>query len=431
VTASWLTRHSPSLWALGSSVVGRSTSLASALLAAAMLGPERFGGLGAILATIATLSSLAGMGFGQTLTSQLAARAETAPAELGELAASVLLVALVTGGAGAMALWLTAAPLASLGGFPSLTRELQLASPLLPLGIVAVTELGVLQGLQRYADASRWLALRALLTGAATVLGGRSGSLAQAIGWLIVAETVALTAVHWQVVAAFRRMGGALRRGNGVATVRVLSAVGAPASISAVATVVGLWAARTVLVREPSGLRDSGIFDAANRWAQLALFVPASLATIQVPVLSYLRARARLHELGRQQREWLWFGLGTTSAVSTALVFGARPMMRWVGPDYGDGTLTLVVLAVAGIPMALNSLVGPVYIAAGRMWTRCLADVALALLLVLGALVMVPLGRSAGLAAAHLLAYGCVSLWMWYRMRGLHEVSDLKQAAAS
>jgi O-antigen/teichoic acid export membrane protein len=429
VSHRWWKRHEPALWALASAVVGRLTGLLGALMAAAWLGAGMFGGVGSIVATVTMISSVAGLGLGQTVTTQLAARSYTDPVEGGYLAANVLVMAAIVGTVSGIALAVGAGTVAALGGFPEFAGHLRLAAPLVPLGVGAVAATAVLQGVQRYGSAARWLALRAILTGVAMGLGGVLGSLEATIVSLIIAESIAVLLVSLMVQREFHRLGIRLVPRNWPRTARLATSVGAPALVSVVATTLGLWTVRSVLLRQTGGVHEAGIFDAANRWAQFALFVPASLSTIQIPVLTHLRAQSRWADLRRQQGEWFWVGLVTTAVAGGALIISSRLLMGWVGPEFAGGATTLGVLALAAVPIGMNSLLGPVLIAAGQLWARCLADVALAMMLIGSAWVLVPVARSLGLAAAYLVSYSVLTLWLALRVRAVTSPPGLLDAA--
>lgn len=289
---SWalLTRNAPSLWALAGSAAGRIVALTSSLIAAAAMGPEGYGGLGSVLATTTTVTALAGLGLGQTLSIHLAADARSDAAEGGRVVAAILRLAMWIGFAAAIVVWLAAGTIARVGGFADIVGALRLSVLLIPFGILGVTELGALQGLQQFRTASLWLTWRAVLSGAATALGGITRRLDLTVMLLVVGEGLALLTIHVLVVREFRRRGGRVAGGDWRAAVRWTSSVGGPTAVSAIATMFGIWSARALLLRQPNGAFEAGVFDAANRFAQLALFVPASLANIQVPVLTALHA---------------------------------------------------------------------------------------------------------------------------------------------
>jgi O-antigen/teichoic acid export membrane protein len=49
------------------------------------------------------------------------------------------------------------------------------------------------------------------------------------------------------------------------------------------------WLSNLIMFQQPAGARSLGVFNAADRWRQVLLFLPGSVATIILPMLSNLR----------------------------------------------------------------------------------------------------------------------------------------------
>jgi O-antigen/teichoic acid export membrane protein len=123
-------------------------------------------------------------------------------------------------------------------------------------------------------------------------------------------------------------------------------------------------------------------------------------------------------------------GLGSTTLIVVGLMVTAPMLMGWVGAEYAGGTRVLIVIAGASIPIAMNSLLGPPLIAAGRLWTRCTADVVLAGLLVAAAWLLLPAAGGMGLPLAYVAAYGVIALWMTrsvWRLYERHAVDGMRR----
>ena len=67
----------------------------------------------------------------------------------------------------------------------------------------------------------------------------------------------------------------------------------------------------------PGGYGELGIFNAANQWRNLVLFVPASLAQVVLPILANLQA------LGNQRRyvlaRWLNAAVNVSAGIAVAV----------------------------------------------------------------------------------------------------------------
>ena len=75
--------------------------------------------------------------------------------------------------------------------------------------------------------------------------------------------------------------------------VRSLLRVSLPALIASVSLQPALWLGQVLLSRQPDGLRHVGTFAVAMRWHAIALFVPATMGSVLLPMLGRLRATGR------------------------------------------------------------------------------------------------------------------------------------------
>jgi O-antigen/teichoic acid export membrane protein len=68
-----------------------------------------------------------------------------------------------------------------------------------------------------------------------------------------------------------------------------------PALLSSVAVAPALWLTRLWLVRSDHGYVQAGLYDAAQRWVLVILFLPSAIAPVQLPLLANLHS-AGLHD---------------------------------------------------------------------------------------------------------------------------------------
>jgi O-antigen/teichoic acid export membrane protein len=83
------------------------------------------------------------------------------------------------------------------------------------------------------------------------------------------------------------------------------------------------------------------------------------------------------------------------------------------GPGFRSGWPVLAVCCMATVPEALNTIFGYPLIATGRMWTRCMFDIALSAILLSLGLLLIPARGAMGYVIAYLITYSLISLGLY------------------
>jgi len=194
-----------------------------------------------------------------------------------------------------------------------------------------------------------------------------------------------------------------------------------PAFLASIVLGPAMWGCNALLVRQPQGYAELGIYMAADKWRLLILFVPTSVFAMVLPVLSNLYGEgdsAGFRKVFRANLHW-----NASLALLATLVIAAlaAPIMAMYGDAFRGGRFVLIVLAFSALAEAMNSILGQPLIAAHLMWWRFAFD--LLILSVLGTLawVLIPKWGALGLAVSYGLAYAATNLglFLFLQARGL------------
>lgn len=401
-------------WSLAGTLISRALGLLSSILVARMLGKVGFGELGIIQSSVGMFGTFAGFGLGLTATKHVAEFRAKDPARAGRIIALSSLVSWATGGAMAVLLfvlapWLAAHTLAA----PQLGGLLRLSSLLLLLGAINGAQSGALAGFEAF----KRIASINLITGIAAfplMVGGTwwrgvEGALlglmaSQALNCLLNFHGLREEARRAGVPLAF---AGATREWN------VLWRFSLPALLGGVMVGPVYWLCNTLLVNQPDGYGQMGLFNAANQWFGALLFLPAILGQAALPVLS-----ERLGENdGVRSRKVLSFYIKLNAAVVMPLVLLGCLASPWIMASYGPGFReawpTLVTVLITAALLAVQTPVGQVIAASGRMWLGGVMNLGWAVCFVVLTWALLRWGAF-GLAGARLLAYLAHSLWVFF-----------------
>jgi O-antigen/teichoic acid export membrane protein len=400
-------------WSLCGVVASRALTLLASIFVARMLGREGFGELGIIRSTVEMFGVFAGFGLGLTATKHVAEFRRTDPDRAGRIIVLSGMVAVATATlAGALlfvlAPWLAAQTLAA----PHLGGLIRVGCVVLVLSALNGAQTGALAGFEAFKTVA-WVNLWAGLTSfpilvAGTYFGGLEGAVwalaaSLAINWVLNHFALRREAASAGIPLRFLRWP----RDLGVLWRFSLPAVFAAAMVGPVN-----WACSAMLVNQPGGYGEMGVFNAANQWFLGVMFLPSVLGQVVLPVLS---ERYGANDQVRSAKV-LKVAIGANALAVVPLVIGLSLLSPFVMDLYGtafrDGWPTLVAVLVTAGVMAIQAPVGQVLAASGRMWLGFLMNLGWAAAFV-GLTALLVSHGSVGVAAGRLGAYILHTTWVF------------------
>jgi O-antigen/teichoic acid export membrane protein len=178
-----------------------------------------------------------------------------------------------------------------------------------------------------------------------------------------------------------------------------------------------MWVCNAWLVRQPQGYAQLGIYSAADKWRLLILFVPTSMFTMVLPMLSNLHGESNAAGFRKVFRANLQLNASLALFAAVLISAFAVPIMSVFGDSFRSGRAVLVVLAFSAVPEVFNSILGQPLIAAHRMWWRFAFDLLLVAVLLGLACVLIPKWGALGLALSYCLAFATTSLGLFFFLR--------------
>jgi O-antigen/teichoic acid export membrane protein len=393
-------------WALVGAIVSRGLTLASSVVAGRLLGTTGFGEIGMIQSTQGLFGIVAGAGLGLAATKFVAEFRSTDPARTRRCATLATTIALISGAVMALVLLaLSGAMASSVLRAPHLTAELQVASGLVLFGTINGVQTGALVGLGDFRMVAVLTGVRGVCLCGFLLIGIELGGVLGGVVGLVMTEAIAVLANQ----VALRRLlpesvAGHDRRAAWN-ELREMGRFSALSLLGSIATMSAMWFANLVLVAQPDGYASLGVFNAAERWRQLLLFLPASFSPVILTMLSNLHGRSDPDAYRRL------FGLNLVVSVAVVVVpsigvmLCAAPAMGLFGDAYRAGGMTLVILSASSVAVVLNNLLGQVLVSQGAVMGRFVLDVLLAVVLAIASWQLIPIYREQGMALGSLIAF--------------------------
>lgn len=397
-------------WALVGAVVSRGLTLASSVLAGRLLGTTGFGEVAMIQSTQGLFGIVAGAGMGLAATKFVAESRSTDLAKSGRCVTLATTIALISGTLMALVLLLLSRVIGStVLTAPHLTLELQVATGLVLFGTISGVQTGALVGFGDFRTLAVLSSIRAVCLCVFLIAGIELGGVLGGVIGLVLTEGIAVFANH---VALRRLLPEAITWPDRAAARSELMTMGRFSGLSllgSVCTMSAMWFANVLLVAQPAGYAALGVFNAAERWRQLLLFLPASFSPVILALLSNLHGT---NDPGAYRRLFglnLAVSVGVVVIPSIGVILCASSAMGLFGNEYRDGRMTLVILAASSVAMVLNNLLGQVLVSKGDMMGRFVLDVLLAAVLVVASWQLIPIYREQGMALGSLIAFALVS----------------------
>ena len=400
-------------WSFGGAVLSRGLMLIALILVARMLGREIYGEFGMIRTTVNMFLVFAGFGLGMTATKHVAECRVSDPERAGRIMAISGIFAVGTGTLVAVGLYVFAPWVATHTiNAPHLVGELRIGAFILLLNAVNGAQTGALAGFEAFrsiAKVNLWTGLASfpLLIGGAYWWGVRGAIWALAanmlINWLFnhvaLRREAAIFGVPFSSVGCFAEWP-------------ILWRFSLPAALGGVMVSPVVWASNAIMVNQPGGYGQMGLFDAANQWLMAILFVPGVVGQIVLPMLANLSAPDDKVRYRKVLKYNALINGGVAFAVALPVALLALPIMRSYGVDFEEGALALVLLSVSSIFIALNNVVGQAIASKGRMWIGFSFNLMWATVFLILSYYFIHNGYGVtGLALANLIAYMAHSIW--------------------
>ena len=398
------------LWSLVAGCVSKSLGLVGSIIMARLLGKEPFGELGILQSTLEMFGSIAAFGMGLTSTKYVAECRHSDPGKAGRIIAMSSVVAWVTGGLGTLILIVTATWLATRAlAAPQLASLLQISSISLLFGAVNGAQIGGLAGFEAFKQLAKINLISGFLTIVLRVGGTVFLGLKGAVVGMVLAQILGCFINFLVLRQLALKSGISVRYAHCLADLPVIWKFSLPTVLNSFLVMPAFWICNALLVNRPGGYGEMAIYNAANQWFYIFLFVPGLLGEAALPVL-FDRIS---HKDYKNTHRIFTASLKLNAIMILPLVilglFSSR-IMALYGQSFSAGWFTLAIVLATAALVAIQLPASYILIASGRMWTLLFMTLGWVVIFVSLAAWLMPWG-SVGLATARLIAFGLHTAW--------------------
>lgn len=398
-------------WSTFGTVSSRAVSLATMVVVARLLGRRAFGEFGMVQSTVAMLGTFAGFGLGLTSTKYIAEYRATNPQRAGRILGLAGLSTTLTSGILAVALALGAPWLATHSlNAPTLGTPLRISAAVLFFAALNGAQAGALAGFEAFRATARANLLAAVVAAPLFIVAAAwrgllgvvwASAIQFGVLWLLNHLALRREAQRFQVPVAW---SGALQE------LPVLWKFSLPALLAGAMVGPMHWLCGAVIVNQPDGYAEMGLFSAANQWFAILMLVPTLLGGVILPLLA--EQVGNLDQ--RRAHKTLIAAMRINALVVAPIVVLGLLASPWImalyGPEFRGGWPTLMVVLLTAALLAVQAPVAQLIIAQGHMWVAFLMNLGWALVFV-GLNYLWRDAGAWGMASARGVAYLVHTLW--------------------
>lgn len=397
-------------WNVLGTVMPGVLTLISSIFVARILGKTLFGELGILQSTIGMFGTFTGLGLGFTATKYIAEFKEKDKAKAARIISLCNLFGLLTGGVISilvfiMAPWLSNHVLAA----PHLTWILRTSVILVFLGTLVGVQTGIISGFEAFKPLA-FIKLRVILISFPFPISGAYFFGLSGVVWGLIAGMI----LNWMFNHLYlhrqtKRLGMSLGFSGIFHEFPVLWKYSIPAILGVMMGSPVIWICNVIIVNQPNGYMEMGIYNAANQWYMALMVVPNILSQTGLPIFSEKLSQGNLVEAKKI--------LSTSTRVNALMILPfaflgcllSRQIMSFYGTGFSQGWLALVLSLFTVSILAFLVPVSTVLQASARMWILFFLNVVWGAVFVLLTFLWAGYGSS-GLAGARCGAFGLHTL---------------------
>lgn len=397
---------SGAIWSFAGTALAKFIVLVVGILCARILTQAEYGEFGMVRSTINTFVVFGMAGIGLTATKYISEYKKTQQSKISGVYILTNGFALLTGILITLLIYYLAPYLAvTTLNAPHLERAIQLGAVLLFFTVLNSAQNGILAGLENFkaiALNTLWgsIAESILMLVGAYCAGVMGAILGYGCGFIVL-----YICNHLSIRKSFKHLNIKIVFSSfDKEYLKLLYKFTLPAALSSFMVMPTFWIVRTMLVNK-CGFEELAIYEAADQWKVIILFIPTAISQVVLPILSGLSTDNNQNKFWKVLRINLFLNAGIAFVIASVVSCCSPFIMSFYGSAYTNYSV-LVVLAFSTVFSSMASIIGLSIYSRAKMWVSFAFNFLWALMLILFTLLFLHNGyRSLGVSYAILLSY--------------------------
>lgn len=355
-------------WAFSGTASAKFLILLAGIICARILGKDGYGQLGIVRSTVNLFVSLGSAAMGITAAKYIAQYKNTDKKKAADISVITRLFASITGILATAAILILADVLAK-GALhaPTLVSEIRIGAILLFVTILNGAQNGILSGFEDFKSIARNTFIASVAEGTLMIVGAWIYGVFGAVLGFGLGYVVLYFCNRLSIQSDFKRytIKPDIKKIQ-LRDFRVLYRFSLPAALSGILVMPAYWVVRMLIVRY-NGFGELGVYEAAEQWRIIILFIPGTLSQIVLPILS------NVLEEGSKNSFWkiIWINIALNAFISFILSLLVLLCGSWLmalnGKDF-VGSNTITFLAFSTVFSSIATIVGNAITSKERVW---------------------------------------------------------------
>ncbi|MBP1945458.1 oligosaccharide flippase family protein [Methanobacterium petrolearium] len=396
-------------WNFISVLAAQGFPLIAAIITARLLGTAGYGQMGMINSTVILFSTFAGLGLGVTATKYIAQYHLTDPERTGRIMGLTYVFGIVSGLVMflilfIMAPWLAANTLSD----PGLAPVLRIASLLLIFNTIVGIESGTIAGFGAFKDLAKIAIIQGIISACLTLTGVYFFGLTGAIVAMVINSIINVTLYKVSINNLVKRFKIKVDYLKSWKEREVIVKLSLPTMLSSVMVGPVVWIANIIIINNPGGYSQLGLFNAADQWRMMLAFLPTVIGGVLLPMVS-----AAVHKENKSLEtvnvlaSWI-----IVIIIALPLISFPEIIALFYGQEYYSSTIflqSISAMMLVSCILAYKEGIARKLIAKNLMWWGFLSNLVWGLIFIVSILLFQNLG-ALGLAISYIISYSLNTL---------------------
>ncbi len=390
-------------WNFISAMASQGFPLIATIVAARLLGTAGYGQLTMISSTVVLFSTFAGLGLGITSTKYIAQYHLTEPNRTGRIMGLTNLFGIVSGSLMCsilfiMSPWIATNMLAT----PYLAPTLRIASILLIFNTIVGIQSGSIAGFGAFKDLAKIAIFQGIISASLTITGVYFFGLTGAIVAMVINSIINAILYKLSINNLIKRFKIKIDYLKSWQEKDIIWKLSFPSMLSSIMVGPVMWIANIIIINNPDGYSQLGIFNAAYQWKTMLAFVPTVIGGVLLPlVAANINNENKNLEVVNVLASWI-------IVIVIALPLLAFPEI--IAYFYGEGYSSTIFLQSISAMMLVSCIlaykegIARKLIAKNLMWWGFLSNLVWGILFLVSIMIFQSLG-ALGLSLSYIISY--------------------------
>ena len=358
-----------SFWSILGSLVSKGTNFFCIALIAKILGPEIFGEYNVVQTTTGMFGTIAGLGLGMAATKLIAEWKMKDGKIVGEFIGSLYSLSLITSIVVTMLFFSLSSEIASsLQNNEKLILLFQITSFIVIFDSLSGIQYGILAGFESFKLLSIINIIQGILTMPLLLLGAYQYSIIGLTSMLLITKVLTVIIYEYFLRLQFKKRRIKINLKVNKGSISEICKIGIPSFLGGLSQTPVSWYSNYLLVNQPWGYKNLGVYNAANQLRTFVLFLPDSAGRISIPMLSTSFGIGDAVKFKKTAIITIIWNLLLSVLPAIVLVVFAPLFKELLGSQYNFGLELIAVVLLTGIAIAITNAIGYIFICSNRMW---------------------------------------------------------------